>query len=165
MKQPALENQKGEKGELFHAAFPHVSRMINTGVQSMARGLVTLQALGEDLRLAPMSIDDLINVGSYHFNKSYLGVLQTSVEISEKEAAVSETISSEPPEPSIKSPPAFTKILHQAACRSGGTNDGSIEITMEEMQMLLADPEFWEYEAKFAEMIQKHLPLADDTSE
>ena len=89
---------------------------------------------------------------------------QTSAEISEKEA-VGETISSEPPEPNIKSPPAFTKILHQAACRSGGANDGSIEITMEEMQLLLADPEFWEYEAKFAEMVQKNLNRADDSSE
>ena len=90
---------------------------------------------------------------------------QTSAEISEKEAVVGETISSEPAEPNIKSPPTFTKILHQAACRSGGANDGSIEITMEEMQLLLADPEFWEYEAKFAEMIQKNLPSADDSSE
>ena len=90
---------------------------------------------------------------------------QTTAEISEKEAAVSEIISSEPPEPNIKSPPSFTKILHQAACRSGGANDGSIEITMEEMQLLLAEPEFWEYETKFAEMIQKHLPPVDNSSE
>ena len=89
----------------------------------------------------------------------------TSTKISEKEAAVGETNSSEPPEPNIKSPPAFTKILHQAACRSGGANDGSVEITMEEMQLLLADPEFWEYEAKFAEMVQKHLNPAYDSSE
>ena len=54
---------------------------------------------------------------------------------------------------------------HQAACRSGGANDGSIEITMEEMQLLLADPEFWAYEAKFAEMIQKYLPPADASGE
>ena len=79
--------------------------------------------------------------------------------------SVGETISSEPAEPNIKSPPAFTKILHQAACRSGGANDGSIEITMEEMQLLLADPEFLEYEAEFAEMIQKYLPPTDDSSE
>ena len=78
---------------------------------------------------------------------------------------VGEIISSEPPEPNIKSPPAFTKILHQAACRSGGANDGSIEITMEEMQLLLADPEFWEYEAAFAETIHKYLNPAGDSSE
>ena len=44
----------------------------------MARGLVTLHARGEDLSQAPMSIQDLIGVGSYHIRKSYLGVLQTS---------------------------------------------------------------------------------------
>ena len=70
--------EEAKKANYFHKHFTDLSRMINSGVQSMARGLVTLHALGEDLNQAPMSIDDLINVGSYHFNKSYLGVLQTS---------------------------------------------------------------------------------------
>ena len=70
--------EEAKKANYFRKHFTDLSRMINSGVQSMARGLVTLHALGEDLNQSPMSIDDLINVGSYHFNKSYLGVLQTS---------------------------------------------------------------------------------------
>ena len=48
------------------------------GVTTMGRGLVTLHNRGEDLSAAPMQIEDLISVGSYHFRKSYLGVVQFS---------------------------------------------------------------------------------------
>ena len=48
------------------------------GVTTMGRGLVTLHKRGEDLSAAPMQIEDLISVGSYHFRKSYLGVVQFS---------------------------------------------------------------------------------------
>ena len=54
---------------------------------TMGRGLVTLYNRGEDLSQAPMQIGDLISVGSYHFRKSYLGVIQTAKshpEISER---------------------------------------------------------------------------------
>ena len=47
---------------------------------------------------------------------------QTSAEISEKETAVGETISSEPPEPNIKSPPAFTKNFENSASVRGLPN-------------------------------------------
>ena len=48
------------------------------GVTTMGRGLVTLHNRVEDLSAAPMQIEDLISVGSYHFRKSYLGVVQFS---------------------------------------------------------------------------------------
>ena len=70
--------EEAKKASYFTQHFVTLSRMINTGVSTMARGLATLHACGEDLSDAPMSIQDLIMVGSYHIRKSYLGVLQTS---------------------------------------------------------------------------------------
>ena len=70
--------EEAKKANYFTKHFVTLSRMINTGVATMARGLATLHAFGEDLSDAPMSIQDLIKVASYHVRKSYLGVLQTS---------------------------------------------------------------------------------------
>ena len=70
--------EEAKKANYFTKHFVTLSRMINTGVATMARGLATLHAFGEDLSDAPMSIQDLIMLASYHFRKSYLGVLQTS---------------------------------------------------------------------------------------
>ena len=69
---------EAKKASYFTKHFVTLSKMINNGVATMARGLVTLHLNGEDLSRAPMSIDDLISVGSYQFRKSYLGVIQTS---------------------------------------------------------------------------------------
>ena len=69
---------EAKKASYFSKHFVTLSKMIMSGVSTMARGLVTLHARGEDLSQAPMSIQDLIGVGSYHIRKSYLGVLQTS---------------------------------------------------------------------------------------
>ena len=46
--------EEAKKANYFHKHFTDLSRMINSGVQSMARGLVTLHALGEDLDQSPM---------------------------------------------------------------------------------------------------------------
>ena len=54
------------------------AKMIMNGTVTMARGLMSLHNRGEELSLCPMSIGDLISLGSYHFRKSYLGVLQTA---------------------------------------------------------------------------------------
>ena len=70
--------EEAKKANYFTKHFVTLSRMINTGVATMARGLATLHAFGEDLSDAPMSIQDLIKLASYHIRKSYLGVLQTS---------------------------------------------------------------------------------------
>jgi len=70
--------EEAKKANYFTKHFVTLSRMINTGVATMARGLATLHAFGEDLSDAPMSIQDLIKLASYHVRKSYLGVLQTS---------------------------------------------------------------------------------------
>ncbi len=70
--------EEAKKANYFSKHFVTLSKMIMSGVATMARGLVTLHARGEDLSRAPMSIQDLIGVGSYHIRKSYLGVLQTS---------------------------------------------------------------------------------------
>ncbi|MBR6089880.1 MAG: hypothetical protein IKP86_08100 [Anaerolineaceae bacterium] len=56
--------------------FVYLSKLVMKGVTTMGRGLVTLHNRGEDLSAAPMQIGDLISVGSYHFRKSYLGVVQ-----------------------------------------------------------------------------------------
>ena len=70
--------EEAKKASYFTKHFVTLSKMINNGVATMARGLVTLHMNGEYLNHAPMSVDDLIGVGSYQFRKSYLGVLQTS---------------------------------------------------------------------------------------
>lgn len=57
--------------------FLTLSKLIMSGVTAVARGLATLHAMGKPLDQAPMKIEDLISVGSYHIRKSYLGVLQT----------------------------------------------------------------------------------------
>ena len=69
---------EAKKASYFTKHFVVLSKMINNGVASMARGLATLHACGEDLSVAPMSVQDLIMVASYHIRKSYLGVMQTS---------------------------------------------------------------------------------------
>ena len=55
--------EEAKKANYFHKHFTDLSRMINSGVQSMARGLVTLHALGEDLNQSPMSIKSSIDIG------------------------------------------------------------------------------------------------------
>ena len=70
--------EEAKKASYFSKHFVTLSKMIMSGVSTMARGLVTLHARGEDLSRAPMTIQDLIGVSSYHIRKSYLGVLQTS---------------------------------------------------------------------------------------
>lgn len=69
--------EEAKKTNYFSKRFVKLSKMIMNAVTSMARGLMTLHTRGEDLSSAPMSIQDLIGVASYHFRKSYLGVLQT----------------------------------------------------------------------------------------
>ena len=70
--------EEAKKTNYFSKHFVTLSKLINNGVATMARGLVTLHMNGEDISLAPMSIDELIGISSYQFRKSYLGVLQTS---------------------------------------------------------------------------------------
>ena len=69
---------EAKKVNYFSKRFVQLSRMVMNGVTAMGRGLVTLHQRGEDLSQSPMSIQDLLGVASYHFRKSYLGVLQTS---------------------------------------------------------------------------------------
>ena len=69
---------EAKKVNYFSKRFVQLSKMVMNGVTTMGRGLVTLHARGEDLSQSPMSIQDLLGVASYHFRKSYLGVLQTS---------------------------------------------------------------------------------------
>ena len=69
---------EAKKVNYFSKRFVQLSRMVMNGVTTMGRGLVTLHQRGEDLSQSPMSIQDLLGVASYHFRKSYLGVLQTS---------------------------------------------------------------------------------------
>ena len=78
---------EAKKANYFSKHFVTLSRMIMNGTKTMARGLVTMHGRGEDLSSAPMSIGDLISLSSYHFRKSYLGVIQTAKskpEISER---------------------------------------------------------------------------------
>ena len=78
---------EAKKADYFSKHFVTLSRMIMSGTRTMARGLVTMHGRGEDLSSAPMSIGDLISLSSYHFRKSYLGVIQTAKtrpEISER---------------------------------------------------------------------------------
>ena len=69
---------EAKKADYFSKHFVTLSRMIMNGTTTMARGLVTMYGRGEDLSSAPMSIGDLISLSSYHFRKSYLGVIQTA---------------------------------------------------------------------------------------
>ena len=69
---------EAKKEKYYSERFVQLSRLVMKGVTTMGRGLVTLHQRGEDLSAAPMQIDDLISVGSYHFRKSYLGVVQFS---------------------------------------------------------------------------------------
>ena len=66
------------KEKYYSERFVSLSKLVMKGVTIMGRGLVTLHKRGEELSAAPMQIDDLISVGSYHFRKSYLGVVQFS---------------------------------------------------------------------------------------
>ena len=78
---------EAKKADYFSKHFVALSKMIMSGTRTMARGLVTMHGRGEDLSSAPMSIGDLISLSSYHFRKSYLGVIQTAKtrpEISER---------------------------------------------------------------------------------
>ena len=69
---------EAKKEKYYSERFVSLSKLVMKGVTTMGRGLVTLHQRGEDLSAAPMQIDDLISVGSYHFRKSYLGVVQFS---------------------------------------------------------------------------------------
>ena len=61
---------EAKKVNYFSKRFVQLSRMVMNGVTTMGRGLVTLHQRGEDLSQAPMSIQDLLGVASYHFRKS-----------------------------------------------------------------------------------------------
>ena len=67
---------ESRKESYISERFVYLSKLVMKGVTTMGRGLVTLHNRGEDLSAAPMQIGDLISVGSYHFRKSYLGVVQ-----------------------------------------------------------------------------------------
>lgn len=69
--------EESKKTNYFSLHFVTLSKLIMDGVTTMARGLATLHAKGEALDRAPMSIQELISIGSYHVRKSHLGVLQT----------------------------------------------------------------------------------------
>ena len=78
---------EAKKANYFSKKFTDLSKLVMKGVMTMGRGLVALHNRGEDLAQAPMQIGDLISVSSYHFRKSYLGVIQTASsnpEISER---------------------------------------------------------------------------------
>ena len=78
---------EAKKANYFSKHFTDLSKLVLKGVMTMGRGLITLHNRGEDLSQAPMQIGDLISVASYHFRKSYLGVIQTAKshpEISER---------------------------------------------------------------------------------
>ena len=78
---------EAKKANYFSKRFTDLSKLVMKGVMTMGRGLVTLHNRGEDLSQAPMQIGELISVSSYHFRKSYLGVIQTAKshpEISER---------------------------------------------------------------------------------
>ncbi len=78
---------EAKKANYFSKRFTDLSKLVMKGVMTMGRGLVTLHNRGEDLSRAPMQIGELISVSSYHFRKSYLGVIQTAKshpEISER---------------------------------------------------------------------------------
>ena len=70
--------EDAKKADYYSERFADFSKLVMKGVTTMGRGLVTLHKRGEDLSAAPMQIEDLISVGSYHFRKSYLGVVQFS---------------------------------------------------------------------------------------
>ena len=70
--------EDAKKAPYYSERFADLSKLVMKGVTTMGRGLVTLHKRGEDLSAAPMQIEDLISVGSYHFRKSYLGVVQFS---------------------------------------------------------------------------------------
>ena len=70
--------EDAKKAPYYTERFADLSKLVMKGVTTMGRGLVTLHNRGEDLSAAPMQIEDLISVGSYHFRKSYLGVVQFS---------------------------------------------------------------------------------------
>ena len=69
---------EAKKEKYYSERFASLSKLVMKGVVTMARGLATLHKRGEELTAAPMQIDDLISVGSYHLRKSYLGVVQFS---------------------------------------------------------------------------------------
>ncbi len=64
----------GTEENRFGIPFINVSRLIMDAVTTMGRGLVTLHMLGEDLSQAPMLIEKLLDIASFHFMKSYEGV-------------------------------------------------------------------------------------------
>ena len=70
--------EDAKKAPYYTERFVDLSKLVMKGVTTMGRGLVTLHKRGEDLSAAPMQIEVLISVGSYHFRKSYLGVVQFS---------------------------------------------------------------------------------------
>lgn len=70
--------EEAKKANYFSKRFTDLSKLVLKGVTTMGRCLMTLHNRGEDLAQAPMQIGDLISVASYHFRKSYLGVIQTA---------------------------------------------------------------------------------------
>ena len=79
--------EEAKKASYFSDYFVKMSRLVMKGVITMTRGLVTLHDRGESPDHVPMSIGDLISLSSYHFRKSYLGVVQCAKshpEISER---------------------------------------------------------------------------------
>jgi len=69
--------EEARKANYFTKHYITLSRMILNGVTVLGRGLATLHANGEDLSLAPKSIDELIKIASWHLRLSYIGVMQT----------------------------------------------------------------------------------------
>ena len=59
-------------------------------------------------------------------------------------------------------PPEFLKILYRALCRSAGSEDGTIEYTLEEVRLLLSDPEFCYYKPELAAEMRGFLKSAVD---
>ena len=62
-----------QKANRFGADFIRYSGMVAGAVTTVARGLVTLHRNGENLSQCPKSIEDLLDIASFQFNKSCNG--------------------------------------------------------------------------------------------
>ena len=65
--------ERGKRANRFTEEYVKISRKIEKMVTTMGRGLITLHMQGEDLSKAPVSIEDLLDIASFHFNKSCNG--------------------------------------------------------------------------------------------
>ena len=65
--------EKDRKANRFAEEYIRISRRIEKMVTTLGRGLITLHMQGEDLSKAPVSIEDLLDIASFHFNKSCNG--------------------------------------------------------------------------------------------